>query len=214
MMGWFKAGECGCGSGTSRRVGVWFGDDALRRSCRVSGLSPARNNLVPEGGQKRLSIYRETGKQVGRREPRARAIHAKARPVAARPNSDFLTWFILTAARSPTLREAAVVALRVLANRLRSRSKKARSGLVFSPPTLSPRIVRRRRSSRSCPALTSSSPASANCRARQSSRPSQTSSGSGGGPGTATIRESLRGQQRAPEHSLKCRDDDRPITTD
>ena len=63
-------------------LGAGFGDDALRRSRRVSGLSPARNNLVPQGGLKRRSIDRETGKQVGRREPRARAFRAKLRPVA------------------------------------------------------------------------------------------------------------------------------------
>jgi hypothetical protein len=35
-----------------------LGAGALRRSRRVSGLSPARNNLVPEDGLKRLSINR------------------------------------------------------------------------------------------------------------------------------------------------------------
>ena len=60
--------------------------------------------------------------------------------------------------------------------------KKARSGLMFSPPTLSPRTMRRRRSSTACPALLSSPPVSANCPARQSSRTCQTSSENGGFP--------------------------------
>jgi len=55
----------------------------------------------------------------------ARALYAKSRPAAARPNGGFFTWFILTAARSPTLREAAIVARRVLAKRLHSRPKKS-----------------------------------------------------------------------------------------
>ena len=57
-----------------------FGAGALRRSRRVSGLSPAGNNLVPEGGMKRLFFDRQAVRRIGRCEPHARAIHAKSRP--------------------------------------------------------------------------------------------------------------------------------------
>ena len=44
-----------------------FGAGALRRSRRVSGLSPAGINLVPDGGLKRLLINRaaEPGLALG-----------------------------------------------------------------------------------------------------------------------------------------------------
>ena len=58
-MGWFKAGKIWVRIVGWRGVlGAGFRDDALRRNRRVSGLSPVRNNLVPEGGLNRLSINR------------------------------------------------------------------------------------------------------------------------------------------------------------
>ena len=85
-MGWFKAGEGGCGS--------WEGAEAWSRGSVMTSRDAAdvflgyrRRALIvcPRVAVKRRSIERAPGRQAGPREPRARALHAKSRP-SARPH--------------------------------------------------------------------------------------------------------------------------------
>jgi len=62
-----------------------FGAGALRRSRRVSGLSPAGINLVPEGGLKRLLFDRKTGWPSGQLAGVSRTLAQSTRNHAPTP---------------------------------------------------------------------------------------------------------------------------------
>ena len=55
--------------------------------------------MCPRVAVKRRLIERAPGRQVSRREPFPRALHAKSRSVAAHRDGDAMTWFIFPAAR-------------------------------------------------------------------------------------------------------------------
>ena len=72
-------------------LGSGFGDEALRRSRRVSGYRRRAIIVCRKVAQKRLWIDRDAGRQVGRPQPRARALHVKSRPTAAHRDRDAWT---------------------------------------------------------------------------------------------------------------------------